>query len=96
MMRQKYTERIEETTKLLEKLEKERQEAMEQNAMDCSWMQSFKENRNVQELTRELVVTLIDRIEVCEDKSIEITFRFRDEYRQLQEYLGSAAETAAI
>lgn len=96
MMRQKYTERIEETTKLLEKLEKERQEAMEQNAMDCSWMQSFKENRNVKELTRELVVTLIDRIEVCEDKSIEITFRFRDEYRQLQEYLGSAAETAAI
>jgi len=96
MMRQKYTARIEETMGILERLEKERQAAMEQNALDCSWMQSFKENRNVQELTRELVVTLIDRIEVFEDKSIEITFRFRDEYRQLQEYLDGAAGKAAI
>lgn len=96
MMRQKYTARIEETMGILEMLENERQETMEQNAVDCSWMQSFKENRNVQELTRELVVTLIDRIEVHEDKSIEIRFRFKDEYMQLREYLNSAVKDVAI
>ena len=43
------------------------------------------------ELDRQLVVTLIDKIEIFEDKSIEITFNFKDEFRQMKEYLARAA-----
>ena len=62
---------------------------------DLAWMDSFKENRNVTELTRELVVTLIDRIEVSADKSIEITFRFKDEFKQLKECVDKLKEDMA-
>ena len=58
-------------------------------------MDSFKENRNVTELTRELGVTLIDRFEVTGYKSIEITFRFKDEFKQLKECVDKLKEDMA-
>jgi len=39
------------------------------------------------ELTKEMLTELIDRIEVGFDWSIEIKFRYRDEYEQLIEFV---------
>ena len=94
-MREKYSDKIEETMKILRHIEEEKDLAFSKKKTDLAWMDSFKENRNVTELTRELVVTLIDRIEVSADKSIEITFRFKDEFKQLKECVDKLKEDMA-
>ena len=80
---------------ILKHIEEEKDLAFSKKKTDLAWMDSFKENRNVTELTRELVVTLIDRIEVSADKNIEITFRFKDEFKQLKECVDKLKEDMA-
>ena len=96
VMHQSYNAKIAETTGKIQSLEQERADTINSNSINCSWMERFKENRNVTELSRELVVTLIDRIEIFEDKRIEITFNFKDELQQLQEYLEKTEYEADI
>ena len=43
--------------------------------------------KGIAELTREVVVTLIDRIYIFEDKHIRINFNFRNELAYYQEIL---------
>ncbi len=91
-MKQRYTDKIASLQKIISELEQERTEILDSSELNCSWMQKFIENRNVTELDRQLVVTLIDKIEIFEDKSIEITFNFKDEFLLMREYLLKASE----
>lgn len=91
-MKQRYTDKITALQKVIAELEQERAEVLENSELNCSWMQKFIENRNVTELDRQLVVTLIDKIEIFEDKRIEITFNFKDEFLLMKEYLLKASE----
>ena len=47
------------------------------------WIEQFKKYRNITELDRTVVVTLIERILVYRDKRIEIVYNWHDEFRQL-------------
>ena len=48
----------------------------------------------VEELTRELVVTFIDRIYIYENKRIKIDFNYRNELSNMQELLEQKAKEA--
>ena len=87
LMRQNYTNRIEQTIKNIEDLEKEKDEVMRQSSVEHEWMALFIQNKNMTELTREIVVALIDRIEIFEDNSIVITFNYMDEVKHMKELL---------
>lgn len=54
------------------------------------WIQEFIEYRNIQSLTRLVVVECIERIVIYEDKRIEVTFTHMQDYQalvsQIQEY----------
>ena len=43
-------------------------------------MERFKDYINVEKLTREMVLELIKRIEVNEDASVSIFYKFRNSY----------------
>jgi len=43
-----------------------------------SWIEHFKQYRNVDELSRELAVNLIKRIGIYEGKRISVRFRYQD------------------
>ena len=49
-----------------------------------SWIGQYLKYRDLQILTREAVVTLVDKILVHEDKRIEIIFNYRDELAYFQ------------
>lgn len=51
--------------------------------LDNSWVQKLLEHGRLTELDRETVVTLIRSIEVFEDKTIKITYKFSDEFDYL-------------
>ena len=60
--------------------------------MDKSWIMQFIKFQGITELTREAVVTLIDRIYVYEDKRIRIEFNYRNEIAAYQEILQKTAK----
>lgn len=87
IMRQNYTKRIEQTQEQIKKLEQEKEALMKQSSEEHEWMAVFIQNRNVQELTREVVAALIHCIEIYEDKSIVITFNYMNEFEHMKELL---------
>lgn len=46
-------------------------------------IESFKENQNITELNRTLLLTLVDKIEVTESKELMIHFNFRFSYKDI-------------
>ena len=45
-----------------------------------AWVQAFAQFQNISGLDRRVLVALVDRILIYENKAIEIQFNYRDEY----------------
>lgn len=86
-MRQKYAQMIEEAEAGLKRLLTERQMTLSNEYKDDGWIAQFLKFNGIQELTREAVVSLIDRVEVYKDKQIRIVFNYRDEIARYQELI---------
>ena len=51
------------------------------------WLKAFLNFRDAKELTRDMAVSLLEKVEIYEDKRIHIRFRFRNEYEYLMSQL---------
>ena len=91
-MRMKYTRQIEDTEKAINKLQLQRTEISSNHSTDNNWIMQFIKFQGITELTREVVVTLIDHIYVYEDKRIRIEFNYRNEIAAYQEILEKKAK----
>ena len=54
------------------------------------WMKAFLHFQGAEELTRDMAVELLEKVEMFGDKRVHIKFRFRNEYDYLMLQLGSA------
>lgn len=84
LMKNRYTEKIDSLQAEISELEKNITEINAGNVIDRSWVTQFIKYKEEIELTHEMVATLVSRIEVFEDKRIQILFNFKDE---LKEYI---------
>ena len=76
-----YDLQIAETKAALENLQEELAECMpEQKKDNINWLEYIREYSDFTELSREIIVKLIDKIIVYEDDRLEIVFRYKDEY----------------
>lgn len=91
-MRMKYTRQIEDTERAISKLKLQRTEISSSHSTDNSWIMQFIKFQGITELSREAVVTMIDRIYVYEDKRIRIEFNYRNEIAAYQEILEEKAK----
>ena len=66
----------------MERLREEMGSLLQNRTGGTHWIEQFKKHRNLTELTRHIAVTLIDRIEVCEDCRIQIRFKYQDSYER--------------
>ena len=81
-----YSKRIEEYSHKITELEAERQNL--QTAPNAyPFLDVYRKYRKLEEITRPMVVELIEKIEVYEGNRVEITFRFHDEIADLLEEL---------
>ncbi len=81
--KEKYTLRITELQERLHKKE-EKLEDFEQRINGFNkWMEDFQHFQGEKELTREIGVELLEKVEVFGDKRIHIIFRFRNGYDHL-------------
>lgn len=81
--KERYALKISELETELDEKEKDLADFEQCMNGENQWMKAFLAFRDAQELTREMAVNLLERVEVYKDKRIHIKFRFRNEYEYL-------------
>lgn len=81
--KERYTQQIEALDEKMEGMEAEKKEFEAVINTENKWLQAFLRFRDEKELTREMAVELLEKVEIYKDKRIHITFRFRNEYEYL-------------
>ncbi len=77
-MREFYTNRIVESELILEKQNREITKLYQKSLRNKNFFSKLKEYRDIQDLERGLLVRLVDKIYVLEEKKIEIHFNYDD------------------
>lgn len=78
-MHAEYKHLISEAEAALRNLTAAKEEAIENTQTDNSWLSLFVKFQGLEELSREVIVTLVDKVYVHDDKHVRIEFNFRDE-----------------
>lgn len=86
-LKKELAERIAEATAAIEKLNKEKREILDGVSKQQSWIEQFRQYENVTELTRPMVIHLIERINFFEDSNIEIVFRHRNQIEEILRFI---------
>lgn len=93
--RNAYTARIEEKSETVERMKKEQAQAATTGMTNRAWVKAFAQFQNISELDRRVLVALVDRIFIYENKAIEIQFKYRDEYELALRYVQEFEERPA-
>ncbi|MBQ7775131.1 MAG: DUF4368 domain-containing protein, partial [Lachnospiraceae bacterium] len=59
------------------------------------WLDEFRENMEIEKLDRMLLISLIDKILVYEDKMVEIVFKYRNEMAKAVDLIKGELEAEA-
>lgn len=66
----------------VERLRAEQDSCLKEDGHENALWAEFRQSQNIDRLTRDLLVRLVDQIEVCEGGRISIRFRFADEFQR--------------
>ena len=85
---QEYRSYVAEYEEEMSKLENQKEEILTKLADENSlqnqhdeWVEAFKDYINIEKLTREVVIELIEKIEVHEDGGLDVYYRFRNPFQ---------------
>ena len=90
--RNQYTARLEEKEAALEHIRREKRDAAAYGGDERAWVTLFKQYENVNELTRRVLMALVDKIYVYEGHKIEVSFKYGDEFRRIEDIIEKNAE----
>ncbi len=85
--KQKYENDIERLNQNIERLQNEKQKYENQSGAHNEWIEKFKEQKGISELSRDVMLELIDCIYVHENGDITIKFKFEDEFKKCLKYI---------
>ena len=77
-----YDGKLQEAQTAMAKLREEMESMLQNRTGSTHWIEQFKKHQNLTGLTRHIAVTLIERIDVCEDCRIQIQFKYQDCYER--------------
>lgn len=78
-----YNMQIIEAKRSIERLNEDKENFTNDASKMCEWMKDFKNFGIINRLTHKLLILLVDKIYIGGDKSIEIHFRYRNEFESL-------------
>ena len=87
--KKRYAEKISNLETELDKKQAEMDDFEQCMSGENRWLKAFLNFRDAKELTREMAVSLLEKVEVYQDKRIHIQFRFRNEFEYLTSVLQS-------
>ena len=95
-MREDYDRQAATINAVIDNLKDEQSEV--ENGVDTEnlFLTTFSKYDNIDKLTREILIELVDHIKVYEGGDISIKFKFADEYRRVAEYIEANDRKAAI
>jgi len=95
-MREEYEVQAGAVNAVIENLVAERTEL--ENGIDTEnpFLTAFKKFENIDKLTREILIELVDHIKIYEGGDISIRFKFADEYRRVAEYIEVNTQKEAV
>ena len=83
----KYENDIERLKQNIERLENEKEKCEKQGKTQNEWIEKFRTQKGITELSRDIMMELIDCIYVHENGDITIKFKFEDEFKRCLEYI---------
>ncbi len=84
-----YNKSISEKETIKAKLIKEIKRASDSGTTSNNWTAIFREHKNFDELNRRVLMALVDKVLIHEKHSIEIVFKYKDEFGAMIKYLES-------
>jgi hypothetical protein len=95
-MSEDYERQISAINTVLDNLTAERAEL--QNGIDTEnpFLATFRKYENIDKLTREVLIGLVDHIKVHENGNISVKFKFADELRRIMEYVEINTQSEAV
>lgn len=94
--RGQYTLRIEEKSETLERVRRESRDSSVNGPAEKAWVALYRKHENIGELSRRVLMALVDKIMIYEGHVVEVLFQYGDEYRQALEIAGTAAEKVPL
>jgi site-specific DNA recombinase len=91
-----YSKRCEEAEKSVVKLKEEITNILNNKGTKNLWIESFKKHKNIEILTREIVVCLIEKICIYENGRIEIKFKYQYDYNSALNFIGNICKVIDI
>ena len=86
-MKADYEQQADARGAVIERLQAEKAEIENGVDVENPLLLAFRQYQNIDKLTRDVLIELVDHIKVYEGGSISIVFRFADELRWVQEYI---------
>ena len=95
-MKEDYEQQIEELQEIVGKLERERAEL--ENGIDTEnpFLTTFRQYQNIDKLTRDVLIALVDHIKVHENGNISVKFKLYDEWRRVSEFIEINTHSKAV
>ncbi|WP_369283660.1 recombinase family protein [Oscillibacter sp. GMB15532] len=90
-----YGKKCEEAQQAAGRLEQDRSTILLGEGANSIWVEAFKKNRNITELSRKVMVSLIEWIHVYPGSRVEIRFRYQYEYERALLFTENAKELIA-
>lgn len=88
IFKEEFDRNIKEATENISRLNSDRNKVKGGLTGQQSWLSQFRQYKNIQELTRRVVVNFVERIEISEDKQIHVVLSHSDQFRSIKEFLG--------
>ena len=79
-----YQKQLDEAESCIASLEAERDMILENGSGKQEWIEKLKTYKGIKELDRSLITFLIERIDVIDGNTIQVTYRFREEAEELE------------
>ncbi|WP_306569585.1 recombinase family protein [Faecalispora jeddahensis] len=95
-MSEDYERQIAALGEVLKNLNAEREELQNGITAESPCLVVFKKFENIDKLTREVLVELVDHIKVHENGNISVKFKFADELRRIMEYIEINTQSEAV
>lgn len=88
-----YTQKRDLAEESVRKMRQEIKDILASNTDKYKWLDYFAEHQNIDRLTRNVAVELIDRVRIIDKGSIEVVFSFGDCYKEILDNLQHAGCT---
>lgn len=95
-MQEDYERQMESINEVIRNLNEEKAEL--ENGIDTEnpFLVTFRKYENIDKLTREVLIELVDHIKVYENGSISVSLKFANEYRRVTEYIKLNTHSNAV